>query len=271
MQPKRRTECDESMQGTGKNGIDQYYSEKQSFHRRAERSATKVRDQKRQKFKLHPSVLPPGLAKITIFKQSIAVANNKQRNFSHFFPKLFLTLFLHFNYSRNADNKTMQVRMGYLKMLEDRLKQLDAERQLFPQQILAKLKEVDDHLNGIVRKNQQLYESVRILSDERQILLNEIEIMRKLCADHDEMARKYMRAKRVNHTMMTEFDDLMTELNSYRSIEQNPMVSFANSAVHRQRKPPSFKSIALAVVAIMRMKINVTKKYSMVADGSVRV
>lgn len=167
---------------------------------------------------------------------------------------------MNFNYSRSVENRIVEVRENYLKMLEDRLKQLDAERQLFPQQILAKLKEIDDHLNGIVHKNQQLYETVKCLTNERQILENEIKIMRKLCVDHDEMARKYMRAKKFHHELIHQKHYLMTELNAYESVQQKSRASHGNVSIQHKRKKPSFKSIALAAVAIMRMKIILQKK-----------
>lgn len=138
-------------------------------------------------------------------------------------------------------------------MLEDRLKRFEIEKQQFPQEILAKLKEMDDHLNGIIDKNKQLFELVQFLSDERQTLRNEIEILRQLCVDHDEMARKYLHAKKFHQELIYQKNHLTIELNAYKRIEQNPMAN------KHQRKAFSFKSIALAVIAIMRMKIILQK------------
>ena len=71
-----------------------------------------------------------------------------------------------------------QVRASYLKRLEDHIINLETERQQFPQEILVKLKEMDGYLNEILYKNRCLNEKVQFLSDERQILQNEIKILK---------------------------------------------------------------------------------------------
>lgn len=131
------------------------------------------------------------------------------------------------------------------------MKQLEAERQLFSHQILAKLKEMDDHLNEIIYKNQQLYGLVQYLSDERQTLQNEIKILQQLCVDHDELARKYLRAKKYHHSLIQQKNFLMVELNTYK---MNSTGKVDNLTIKCEPKIISFKSVALAVVAIARMK-----------------
>lgn len=147
-----------------------------------------------------------------------------------------------------------------MKTLEDRLNQLETERQLFPQEILVKLKEMDDHLNEIIYKNQQHYELVQFLSDERQTLQNEVKILQQLCVDHDEMARKYLRAKKFHHSLIHQKNYLMAELNAYKRIELNLTGKVGNLAIKCEQKTTSFKSIALAAVAIARMKMILQKK-----------
>lgn len=120
---------------------------------------------------------------------------------------------------------------------------------------MAKLKEMDDHLNEIIYKNQQLYEMVQFLTDERQTLQNEIKILQRLSADHDEMARKYLRAKQCHHSLIHQKNYLMIELNAYKSIEKSSTANSGDLAIEKGRKTLSFKSIALAAVAIARMKL----------------
>lgn len=154
---------------------------------------------------------------------------------------------------RATETENVQVRANYLKALEDRLKQLETERRLFPQQILTKLKEMDDHLNGIVYKNRQFYELVQFLVNERKSQQNEIKILQKLCVDHDEMARKYLRAKKFHHALIQQKHYLMILLHTLR--KNNPEAIVDDLTTLRSRKTISFKSVSLAIVAIMRMKI----------------
>lgn len=147
-------------------------------------------------------------------------------------------------------------RESYVEQLEDRLNELETERQQFPQQILAKLKEMDDHLNEIIHKNQQLYEMVQFLTDERQTLQNEIKILQKLCADHDEVARKYLHGKKFHHSLIHQKSYLMIELNAYKRSK----ASLGESETESGQKSISFKSIALAAVAIARLKLATQKK-----------
>lgn len=135
------------------------------------------------------------------------------------------------------------------------MSELEAERQSFPQQILAKLKEMDAHLNEIIHKNQQLVEMVQLLSDERQTLQDEIKTLRQLCVDHDELARKYLHAKKSHHSLIYQKNYLMVELNAYKGIEQNLAPTTDGLPGKRKQKTPSFKSVALAAAAIARIKL----------------
>lgn len=149
----------------------------------------------------------------------------------------------------------MRVQASYLKKLEGRLNELETERQSFPHQILAKLKEMDDHLNEIIQKNQQLYEMVQFLTDERQTLQNEIKILQQLCVDHDELARKYLRAKKLHQSLVHQKSYLLIQLNAYKSIDRNLPPTNDDLAIERKPKTPSFKSVGLAAMAIARMKL----------------
>lgn len=133
---------------------------------------------------------------------------------------------------------------------------------LLPQQLLAKLKEMNDNLGENVRENRQLSETLQMLTEERHVLQKKVNDLEILSIDRDELEEranhlfgKYLRTESFRRALIHQKRYLMIVLNTYECNESKVLCALNGSAViQRQRKVPSFKSVALIVVAIERMK-----------------
>lgn len=142
--------------------------------------------------------------------------------------------------------------------MEAKVNKLESEKNQFPQQILTKLKQMDNHLCDIVNKNRRLTDTVQRLMDERNGLQCRIQDLKQICCDREEkanmFAQKYVRTKNFRQALIHQKHYLMLKLNSYKYVERRILTTFDKN-VECRRKIPSFKTIAMAFVAISRMKI----------------
>lgn len=133
---------------------------------------------------------------------------------------------------------------------------------LIPQQLLAKLKEMNDNLSENVRENRQLSETLQMLTEERHVLQKKVNDMELVCVDRDELEEranhlfgKYLRTESFRRALIHQKRYLMIVLSTYETNENKVLTALnGNFAVQRRRKIPSFKSVALVIVAIERMK-----------------
>lgn len=128
--------------------------------------------------------------------------------------------------------------------------------------LLSKLKEMNDHLSGNVRENRQLSETLQLLTEERHDLQKKVHDLDQLCIDREEIEEranhlmgKYLRTESFRRALIHQKRYLMIVLNTYETNESKVLSSFKqNSATHKHRDRPSFKSVVLVVIAIERMK-----------------
>lgn len=133
---------------------------------------------------------------------------------------------------------------------------------MMPQQLLAKLKEMNDNLGENVRENRQLSETLQMLTEERHVLQKKVNDLEMMCIDRDDLEEranhlfgKYLRTESFRRALIHQKRYLMIVVNTYESNEEKVLNALnAHLPVLRQQKQPSFKSIALAVIAIERMK-----------------
>lgn len=133
---------------------------------------------------------------------------------------------------------------------------------LLPQQLLTKLKEMNDNLSENVRENRQLSETLQMLTDERHVLQKKVNELEMICIDRDDLEEranhlfgKYLRTESFRRALIHQKRYLMIVVNTYECNEAK-VISALNgtSLIPRKRKVPSFKAVALIVVAIERMK-----------------
>lgn len=133
---------------------------------------------------------------------------------------------------------------------------------LMPQQLLSKLKEMNEHLSENVRENRQLSETLQLLTDERHLLQKKVQGFEQLCVERDEFEEranhlfgKYLRTESFRRALIHQKRYLMIVLSTYENNETKIMSSFTNNlALPKRRKLPSFKSVVLVAVAVERMK-----------------
>lgn len=133
---------------------------------------------------------------------------------------------------------------------------------LIPQQLLAKLKEMNDNLGENVRENRQLSETLQLLTEERHVLQKKVNDLEILCVDRDELEEranhlfgKYLRTESFRRALIHQKRYLMIVLNTYESNESKVLAALnGNQPVQRRRKLPSLKSVVLVAIAIERMK-----------------
>lgn len=131
------------------------------------------------------------------------------------------------------------------------------------QQLLNKLKEMNEHLSENVRENRQLSETLQFLTDERQMLQKRVFNLEQTCCDRDELEEKanhlfgkYLRTESFRRALVHQKRYLMIVLSTYEANEAK-VLSLVNSnqpAVPKRRKITSFKSLVLVAIAIERMK-----------------
>lgn len=131
---------------------------------------------------------------------------------------------------------------------------------LIPQQLLSKLKEMNDNLSENARENRQLSETLQILTQERHVLQKKVNDLEVVCIDRDELEErashlfgKYLRAESFRRALVHQKRYLMIMMSTYESNEAKVLLAL-NNGVPLRRKVPSFKSVVLVAVAIERMK-----------------
>lgn len=135
---------------------------------------------------------------------------------------------------------------------------------LMPQQLLAKLKEMNDNLGENVRENRQLSETLHLLTDERHVLQKKVQELELICVDRDELEEranhlfgKYLRTESFRRALIHQKRYLMILVNTYESNEAKVLNALNGNLIGaplQRRKVPSFKSVVLVAVAIERMK-----------------
>lgn len=133
---------------------------------------------------------------------------------------------------------------------------------LIPQQLLAKLKEMNDNLGENVRENRQLSETLQMLTEERHVLQKKVSDLEVLCVDRDELEEranhlfsKYLRTESFRRALIHQKRYLMILLGTYESNESKLLSAWnGDPSNDRRKKKPSLKSVALVIVAIERMK-----------------
>lgn len=133
-----------------------------------------------------------------------------------------------------------------------------------PQQLLAKLKEMNDNLGENVRENRQLSETLHLLTDERHVLQKKVQELELICVDRDELEEranhlfgKYLRTESFRRALIHQKRYLMILVNTYESNEAKVLNALNGNLIGaplQRRKVPSFKSVVLVAVAIERMK-----------------
>lgn len=131
------------------------------------------------------------------------------------------------------------------------------------QQLLNKLKEMNEHLSENVRENRQLSETLQFLTDERQMLQKRVFDLEQACCDRDELEEKanhlfgkYLRTESFRRALVHQKRYLMIVLSTYEANEAKVLSLVHNNqpAQPKRRKITSFKSLVLVAIAIERMK-----------------
>lgn len=129
---------------------------------------------------------------------------------------------------------------------------------LISQDFLNKVKEMNNNLGEIVNKNRQLTETVELLTRERHSLQMRIMDLKKICIERnqttDQIWDRCIRAENFRRALIHQKNYLMVLLNSYRKTEEKIAVIIGNPTKSSQRKKASFKCVALAIVASIRVK-----------------
>ncbi|XP_031624937.1 pericentrin isoform X2 [Contarinia nasturtii] len=133
---------------------------------------------------------------------------------------------------------------------------------LIPQQLLAKLKEMNDNLGENVRENRQLSETLQMLTEERHVLQKKVGDLELLCVDRDELEEranhlfsKYLRTESFRRALIHQKRYLMILLGTYEDNETKLLCAMNGEPTNQRRKKfPSLKAVALVIVAIERMK-----------------
>lgn len=140
--------------------------------------------------------------------------------------------------------------------------QNNANNALVPQQLLTKLKEMNDKLSENVRENRQLSETLQFLTDERKMLQKRVVDLEQISIDRNELEEranhlfgKYLRTESFRRALVHQKRYLMIVLHTYESNE-NKVLSLVNGnqILPKKRKRPSFKAVVLVAVAVERMK-----------------
>lgn len=132
---------------------------------------------------------------------------------------------------------------------------------LVPQQLLSKLKEMNEKLTDNVRENRQLSNTLHFLTDERHQLQKRVVELEQLGMDKDELEEranhlfgKYLRSESFRRSLVHQKRYLLVLLGSYE-VNEARMLSLVNGApAVRPKQRPSLKTVVLVVIAIERMK-----------------
>lgn len=126
------------------------------------------------------------------------------------------------------------------------------------QDFLNKVKDMNNNLSEIVSKNRQLTETVELLTQERHSLQMRVMDLKKICIERnettDQIWDRCMRAENFRRALIHQKNYLMVLVNSYRKTEEKLAMIIGKSAKMSQRKITSFKCVALAAVASIRLK-----------------
>lgn len=132
-----------------------------------------------------------------------------------------------------------------------------------PQQLLAKIKEMNDKLGDNVRENRQLSDTLQFLTDERQMLQKRVIELEQNCIDKEDIEDranhlfgKYLRTESFRRALVHQKRYLLIVLGTYEANEAKVMSMVAGKlgATPKKKQRPTFKSVVLVAIAIERMK-----------------
>lgn len=140
--------------------------------------------------------------------------------------------------------------------------QNQANNAMVPQQLLTKLKEMNDKLSDNVRENRQLSDTLQFLTDERKLLQKRVVELEHSTIDRDELEEKanhlfgkYLRTESFRRALVHQKRYLMIVLSTYESNEAKVLSLVNNNQIlPKRKKRPTLKSVALLVIAVERMK-----------------
>lgn len=140
--------------------------------------------------------------------------------------------------------------------------QNQANNAMVPQQLLTKLKEMNDKLSDNVRENRQLSNTLQFLTDERKLLQTKVLELEQGSIDQNELEEranhlfgKYLRTESFRRALIHQKRYLMIVLSTYECNEAKVLSLVNNNQIlPKRKKRPSFKSVALLAIAIERMK-----------------
>lgn len=140
---------------------------------------------------------------------------------------------------------------------------LSSNNLIVPQQLLVKLKEMNDKLGDNVRENRQLSDTLQFLTDERQMLQKRVGELEQSCTDKEDLEDranhlfgKYLRTESFRRALVHQKRYLLIVLSTYEANEANvlTMMNGKLGASVKKRRRPTFKAVVLAAIAIERMK-----------------
>lgn len=139
---------------------------------------------------------------------------------------------------------------------------LSSNNLVVPQQLLVKLKEMNDKLGDNVRENRQLSDTLQFLTDERQMLQKRVVELEQTCIDKEDLEEranhlfgKYLRTESFRRALVHQKRYLIIVLGTYEANEAK-VLSMVNGPYLQvtKRKRPTFKAVVLVAIAIERMK-----------------
>lgn len=140
---------------------------------------------------------------------------------------------------------------------------LSSSNLIVPQQLLVKLKEMNDKLGDNVRENRQLSDTLQFLTDERQTLQKRVGELEQNCGDKEDLEEranhlfgKYLRTESFRRALVHQKRYLLIVLSTYEANEAK-VLSMVNGKLGvsvKKRRRPTFKAVVLAAIAIERMK-----------------
>lgn len=141
---------------------------------------------------------------------------------------------------------------------------LTSNNLVVPQQLLVKLKEMNDKLGDNVRENRQLSETLQFLTDERQMLQKRVGELEQNCIEKEDLEEranhlfgKYLRTESFRRALVHQKRYLLIVLSTYEANEAK-VLSMVNGKAGvtavKKRTRPTFKSVVLVAIAIERMK-----------------
>lgn len=139
---------------------------------------------------------------------------------------------------------------------------LSSNHLVFPQQMLGKLKEMNEKLGDNVRENRQLSDTLQFLTNERQMLQKRVIELEQTCIDKEDLEEranhlfgKYLRTESFRRALVHQKRYLLIVLGTYEANEAKVLSMVNGVFTHaKKRKRPSFKAVVLVAIAIERMK-----------------